>query len=335
MREFFTRLYGNAKTKERIGSAIANRTENHAYLISGPKGSGKSTLALEIAAALNCENREKSDSPLPCCRCNTCRRIYEGSYTDIKFLRRDSQKATIGVDELRLFREDMFLSATESDCKLYVIEEADKMTPNAQNALLKVLEEPPEDVIVLLLTESAEAMLTTIKSRSQIIYMQRFTHEEILDFLKNKMGTAIPKITDELMGADGRIGAALESLNSSGDIKAKRAIVTDIVSSLRQGVPYSSLYTALSALPQKRAELSDILEETMLALCDLIRLKFHKDAPLTFFYSRSDALEIASSITAKKLLSVCDAVSSAIDENNKNANISALTVNLGAKIKLI
>ena len=172
MRRYFTRLHGNDTVKKRLGAAILSESLNHALLIAGPDGSGKNTLATEIAAALNCEKKGDQVSPLPCGTCNTCRRIYEENYTDIKRLKRDSSKATIGVEELRLFREDMFLSATESDYKIYIIEDADKMTPNAQNALLKVLEaylsvydeargiERVEAITVLPLSEEQKKKLT-------------------------------------------------------------------------------------------------------------------------------------------------------------------------------
>ncbi|MBO5879799.1 MAG: hypothetical protein J6Q68_04545, partial [Clostridia bacterium] len=98
MKSIFPKLYKNARIKERLGIALTSEKENHAYLIVGPEGSGKMTLALEICAALNCENKHDALSPLPCGRCNTCRRIYDGSYTDVKFLQKENSKATIGVE---------------------------------------------------------------------------------------------------------------------------------------------------------------------------------------------------------------------------------------------
>ena len=151
---FFSGLFGNEPLKTRLGGAIRRGTAAHAFLISGPEGSGKMTLAKEMAAAFNCEKRGDGISPLPCHSCNTCRRIFEDGFTDVKTLSKPKDKATIGVGEIRYFREDMFLSATESDYKIYVIDDAERMTPNAQNALLKVLEEPPNNVVIILLTAS-------------------------------------------------------------------------------------------------------------------------------------------------------------------------------------
>ena len=133
MSKYFSALFGNEATKARIGRAITDGTLPHAFLVSGPEGSGKATLATEIAAALNCERRGGGE--LPCHMCNSCRRIKDGSFIDVKWLEKPKDKMTIGVGEVRTFREDMFLSATESDYKVYIIDDADRMTPNAQNAL--------------------------------------------------------------------------------------------------------------------------------------------------------------------------------------------------------
>ena len=139
MRKYFSALYGNSALKTRLGTAIDRGTLPHAFLVTGPSGSGKKTFALELAAAINCERKNDGTLPLPCRECNTCKRIIENNYTDITRLSRQSGKATIGVEEVRLFRDDMFLSPTESSFKTYIIEEADKLTANAQNALLTVL----------------------------------------------------------------------------------------------------------------------------------------------------------------------------------------------------
>ena len=338
MRRIFSRLYGNEDIKSRLGAAILSSRQNHALLICGPDGSGKRTLAKEISAALNCENKSIENFSLPCGVCNTCRRIYSDNFTDIKTLSREASKATIGVEELRAFREDMFLSATESEHKIYIIEEADKLTANAQNALLKVLEEPPSNVMILLLCAESDKILTTIKSRTQLITMQRFSAEKIAEYLKDKSITASfdgERLKNDVMSADGRIGRAIEIIENPAEVEESRKTTVDIVSALKTGASYSELYTAINALPQKRAELGEALSEILLAISDLIKIKLAKNGPLSFFSTAEAAQKASDGITLKKLLSVYDAIMSAIEDNSKNAGISALITCLGAKIKLI
>jgi DNA polymerase-3 subunit delta' len=340
VREFFPGLYGNDKTKARLGNAILTGKLPHALLITGDEGSGKTTLSYEIAAAINCERRGDQTVPLPCRCCTTCKRIYENGFTDVSFLRRASGKATIGVDEVRAFREDMFLSATEADKKIYIIEEADKLTPNAQNALLKVLEEPPTDLIIMLICESADDVLTTIKSRAQTVSMQRFEPTEIEEYLKmSKNGTAtLPAgqaTRETLMSADGRIGRAIELLSQGAESGGYRELCQRIVTALQKGSDYATLYTALTSLPQKRAELSEALEELIGAVRDLLLLKFDPDAPLVFYAEREAARELCAAFSSKRLLGIYDLISGALAENKKNANVPALIANLSARIRLI
>ena len=134
MRSYLNALRGNDSVRMRLGALVERGTLPHALLIEGGRGSGKHTLAKELAAALNCEHIGDTDSPLPCHRCNSCRRIAEGSFTDVKYLEKQKDKATIGVGEVKLFKEDMYLSATESRHKIYVFENAELMTPQALKA---------------------------------------------------------------------------------------------------------------------------------------------------------------------------------------------------------
>ena len=344
MKEFFTKLYGNENTKSRIGAAITTGTLAHAFLICGPEGSGKKTLAAEIAAALNCTSQKDGAASLPCHNCNNCRRIEKGEFTDVKMLACGADKATIGVEETRDFREDMFLSATESDYKIYIIDQANKMTHNAQNALLKVLEEPPQNVIIILLAESSDGILTTIKSRTQYVAMQRFDEDELIRALKDikSKGKISTLPTDErlralLMNADGRLGKALLMIDEKAinDTEADRALTDRVVKAFRQNTPYSELYTAIGTLPTKRTELSEAIESIILALRDLILLKFDSNAPLSFYSSRDDARELAKTISLKRLLGIYDVMRDAMDDISRNASVFAVTASLGAKIKLI
>ncbi|MBO5946092.1 MAG: AAA family ATPase [Clostridia bacterium] len=332
MEKCFSGLFGNDAVKDRLARAIRENTLAHAFLISGPEGSGKMTLAREIGAALNCEMRHDRSAPLPCHRCNTCRRIMEDAFTDIKIMRRQKDKATIGVNEVRFFREDMFMSSVESDKKIYVIDEAHKMTTNAQNALLKVLEEPPSDVVILLLSASDDAILTTIKSRAQYIAMERFSPERLREYFRGESSVS----DDVLISADGRIGRVKDLISEGGGALADmRQTTKGILDAIKPGTPYSKLYLAIKELPTKKEELSSHLEDILVALRDLILLKHDKSAPLLHFTDRADAIGMAASINSKRLIAIYDTVTDACEDLSKNVNVNALITSLGARIKLI
>ena len=341
MRSYFDELYGNDALKKKISAFIDNETFPHSSMIVGEEGSGRRTLARLIAMALNCEKKSDTSS-VPCGRCNPCRRIREGNFPDVKYLRKNAGKATIGVDEIRSFKEDMYLSATESKYKIYVFEDADTLTPQAQNALLISLEEPSKNVVSILIAEHTDKILTTIKSRVQQFTMQRFSPSEISRFLLDTSEDARAmkaengeRFSGILMASGGKIGAAYTLMDdeAAADNEKMRSAVTDLISALSPKAKYETLYRAITDLPTARAELKEVLEALMLALRDLVAIKKDKSAPLLFFTSESSASAASSGFTQKRLITLYDVVCSAYKSTEQNANVTALLTSLAVQIK--
>lgn len=138
---------------------------SHAYLITGP---GREEFARRMAAALLCTGEKK-----PCGSCPHCRKTAAGIHPDVTCLRSEEGKAEITVDQVRRLRADAYIRPNEGERKLYLIEEAQRLNPSAQNALLKVLEEGPAYVVFLLTAEGAGQLLPTIRSRCGEIFLSR------------------------------------------------------------------------------------------------------------------------------------------------------------------
>lgn len=343
MRTYFPKLIGNEETKTRVGRAIESGTVPHAFLVGGPSGSGKTTLAIEMAAAINCKCKCDQEKPLPCGRCDNCRRIYDGNYPDVKILAKKKDKATLGVEAVKDFREDMFLSSTESEHKIYFIDDAECMTPEAQNALLKVLEEPPKSVTIILLAKECDRILTTIKSRAQYIAMTRFEDRELAERLLNESSEARAinsldpsKFMGLVMSADGRLGLAksLLSKKMSESNEEERGDIIGLIRATSQKASYAEIYSALSRFPVKRAELNLSLERLMNALRDLLVIKYCRGARTVFFPSADEAERLCGDISAKKLVRLYDAVSETHELSSRNANISNLIASLCSKLSL-
>ena len=154
-------LLGNERLKSGLAAAFASDKLSHCYLIAGPAGSGKRTLARILAAAMECT----SGSRRPCGSCLQCRKVLDGVHPDVITVD-DPAKKTVTVDQIRRARADVYIKPNEGRRKVYLFPRAADMNPAAQNALLKVIEEPPEYAAFLLLTESAERLLPTIRSRA-------------------------------------------------------------------------------------------------------------------------------------------------------------------------
>ena len=343
MRKYFPELFGNEHHKERITSAILEGKLPHAFLIDGPSGSGKMTLAKGIASALNCEKSDDDSYHLPCGKCNNCRRIRENAFPDVKVLERPMDKATIGVSQVKDFRADMYLTATESKYKIYIIKEAERMTVEAQNALLIILEEPPKNVIIMLLASGTDAILTTVKSRAQYIAMTKFSNEELGAYLESTNYEATKMALDDPRGykalvvsSDGRIGRALELLDPKrrAENEQKRRESLAIIEAVSNRAPYTALHEAISALPAKRNELAESLETLIMALRDIITAKKSDSFSPVFFGERSEARSLGEGLSLTRLIGIYEAVTDAHDQCIKNANVSLLLTKLAADIKL-
>ena len=154
-------LLGNERLKKGLAAAFASDRLSHCYLIAGPAGSGKRTLARILAAAMECT----AGSGRPCGVCLQCRKVLDGVHPDVITVD-DPAKKTVTVDMVRKARTDVYVKPNEGRRKIYVFPRAADMNAAAQNALLKVIEEPPEYGAFLLLTEAAERLLPTIRSRA-------------------------------------------------------------------------------------------------------------------------------------------------------------------------
>lgn len=179
---WFDDIVGEEQLKSKM-KAISKSGPSHAYLLAGEKRSGKTTLAKCFAAAIQCEGEGEK----PCGRCMSCLQVEEGSHPDVIWLSHEKEE-TIGVDEIRKgINEDILLKPYRAKYKVYLIDDAQKMTVQAQNALLKTLEEPPSYGVIILISNVVEAMLPTILSRSVLLPVRPLPDEVIRTHLMNRM----------------------------------------------------------------------------------------------------------------------------------------------------
>lgn len=230
----------------------------HAYLLTGPAGTGKRTLADICARALFC----RSQGERPCDACPACRQLLSGNHPDFIRLKPDK---SIGVDDVRDLIGRLSVKPYEADRHVAVIEQADKMTPQAQNALLKTLETPPGPDVLFLIATQLTAMLPTIVSRCRVV---RFRYLETDEAEAALRAHGLPAERARLLArlSQGSVGRALE-MNGSEDWWQLRDKVLAALAALhdRQDV-------AVAALPlaEKREQAGDILDILELCARDLM-----------------------------------------------------------------
>ena len=155
----FGELLGNDRLKENLSGSLRRDRVSHFYLLAGPAGSGKHLLAQLLAAGLLCDGADK-----PCRTCPACRKVFAGTHPDFITVD-DPEKKTVPVDLIRQARSDIYVRPNEGKRKIYLFPRAQDMGIPGQNALLKILEEPPPYGVFLLLTDNPEKLLPTVRSR--------------------------------------------------------------------------------------------------------------------------------------------------------------------------
>ena len=208
----FDGLLGNARLKENLKGSLSRDHISHFYLISGPAGSGKHTLARLLSAAILCKDRDR-----PCLRCLSCRKVLGGNHPDLITVD-DPDKKTVSVKTVREAREDTFIRPNEADHKIYVIPRAQDMRMEAQNALLKILEEPPQYGVFLLLTDNPDKMLPTIRSRCTELDLQPLSRNLMMPVLREKFPEASGEdLEAACLRSGGFLGQAQELLQSGDE----------------------------------------------------------------------------------------------------------------------
>ena len=175
-------VIGHEWAIELLAHAIRSGRLSHAYLFTGPSQVGKTTLARAFAQALLCETGQGA----PCgeSACRTCQRIAQGRYPDVQIIA--AEKNTIQIEQVRALQADAALSPLEGRRKIFIIREIERATLPAANALLKTLEEPPPQVILLLTSTRRDQVLPTILSRCQIVALRPLPLEQVQAALRER-----------------------------------------------------------------------------------------------------------------------------------------------------
>ena len=203
----FEGLLGNERLKENLISSLDKGRISHFYLISGPEGSGKRTLARLLAAAIQCREQGK-----PCGRCSACRKVLEGNHPDVITVE-DPEHKNVAVKVVREAREDIFIRPNEADHKIYLFPQ--ELGIEGQNALLKILEEPPSYGVFILLTDNPDKLLPTVRSRCTELALRSLPEDVLRSALAKEFpGSSGEDIRAAAVRSGGFMGQARQLLEA-------------------------------------------------------------------------------------------------------------------------
>lgn len=249
----FEALLGNRQLKENLTASLKNNHISHFYLISGPAGSGKRTLAKLLAAAVLCKGHDR-----PCGRCAVCRKVMEGNHPDFITVD-DPEKKFVPVELIRQARADIYILPNESDHKLYLFPRAQDMRTEAQNALLKILEEPPEYGVFLLLTDNPEKLLPTVRSRCVELKLKALDDKTLRTALLREFPDAAADSIEAAMARSGGFLGQAREILESGAAAAPQTV--QFARAFAQRDAYLLTVTLAPMEKWKRDDLIAILEQ--------------------------------------------------------------------------
>lgn len=316
MKDPFDALLGNERQKKFFRTEIEAGALAHAYILEGEQGTGRHTLALAVAAVLAGNERDSE-------------RILRGICPDVKTFGLLQDRKTFTVDLVRSLKEDAAVKPNDLSFRFYILENAERMNLQAQNAALKLLEEPPADTWFFLLCENAAALLPTVRSRAPVIRMQRFSKEELTELLLRTSRFAKMKEADEegfdgaVKSSGGSYGKAVAALGrlSKNEKSDAEEIARRLLACLAPPNKTELLVTALT-LPGKRPEFDEVLGLLQLAFRDMLLVRCGgEDRILLWFSTAQKAEDAAKGLTGKALLRLYDSVTLARENLEKNINI--------------
>lgn len=311
--------------KEVVGSlerALSENRVGHAYIFTGPAGMGKKTIAHLFAGLLLCNDPKDGKT---CGKCIPCQLFDNGSNPD--FHRIDTDEASIGVDMIRGVQGDVAIKPMYSKRKVYIVEDAAKMTEQAQNCLLKTFEEPPEYVVIILLTANYEALLETVRSRAQHLHFKKYTHDQVRQALTPILGKEDAKAGLAIDYADGNIGLALE-LAGSGDFSRLREQVLTLLPGVERGKTASMLeFTAF--IEENRDSAGLLLDIMLLYYRDLLIMCETGNENMLINSDKKDMIfNNAQMRTSRGIVGKIDALEAARRALKQNANMQLVVDNL-------
>ena len=309
----FKDILGHEQIKEHFQNAAAIGKVSHAYILSGEAGMGKKTLANAFAMTLLCEEEGKE----PCMHCHACKQVLSGNHPDLIYVTHE-KPASMGVDDIReQINDTIMVRPYSSQYKIYIVDEAQKMTVQAQNALLKTIEEPPAYAVIMLLTTNQDAFLQTILSRCVQLKLKPLKDSVVKGYLEYKL--QVKDVQAEIYSAfaRGNLGKAIH-LAQSEDFKMMYEEILRLLKEIKD-MDISQLLDVIRKLKDDNTDIKGCLDFMQMWYRDILMYKTTKDLNLLIFKDEFSAVKKAASLSSyeglERILEAIDKARVRLDAN--------------------
>nr|WP_312575992.1 DNA polymerase III subunit delta' [Sedimentibacter sp.] len=315
---YYSDIVGQNETKRSLINSVKNDNVSHCYIFEGPKGMGKYELSLVFAQSLFCNDFNNE----PCNSCGNCKKFNSMNHPDLHVI--NAEEKTIKREDIDNLIESINKKPYESKVKVYIIKNCHDMTLQAANTFLKTLEEPPNDSVIILLTNNINMLLPTIVSRCQVIKLRDINQNEIRTFLMDKYNIEEVRACIAACYSKGILNKAINIILGRDDILEKRKIVIELFDKIIK-MDSGIIFECENYFEDQKDNIDEIIEIMMLWVRDVSFVKNNMENLLI----NKDFLELAREHATNLQIDVADELVSylqCISDNIKNNVNYKLTI---------
>ena len=318
----FQEILGHETIKDHFQKAIKAHKLSHAYILAGEAGMGRKSLAHAFALTLLCEKGKSQ----PCMECHACKQVLSGNHPDLIHVTHE-KAGSIGVDDIReQVNDTIMIRPYSSYYKIYIVDEAEKMNPQAQNALLKTMEEPPAYAVILLLTTNADMFLPTILSRCIRLNLKPVANEKIKSYLMKNLQIPDYQADISTAFAQGNVGKAIQ-LAGSDNFKELKDSAVQLMKRVKD-IDIYEMGEAVKQIAEYKLSVNDYFDIMMVWYRDVLMYKATMDINgLIFKEQIYDIKKQASKSSYHGIQEILKALERAKTRLNANVNFD-LTMEL-------